>query len=261
MGLANLLAAGAGIRRFDSSLGGLGGCPYAPGASGNICSEDAIHMLQAMGYDTGVDMARLLAVARSCRRALATRCPARCQGRTHHGPASAHRRPSRELRKDIRMIDHLDHLVLTTSREAACVDFYTRVLGMQLGEVRRRTPPWSGALQVRQPEDQPACARAASSSPRPTCRCRARWTCASSPACRSTTSSTRLGEKQMPIEEGPVLRTGATGPNPLGLCARPRSEPDRDLGTRGLKAPFIQKGDNHETRQHIARAIAGLLPA
>jgi hydroxymethylglutaryl-CoA lyase len=65
MGLANLLAAvRQGITRFDGSLGGLGGCPYAPGATGNICSEDAIHMLQAMGYDTGVDLDRLLAVAR-----------------------------------------------------------------------------------------------------------------------------------------------------------------------------------------------------
>jgi hydroxymethylglutaryl-CoA lyase len=65
MGLANLLAAvQAGIDRFDGSLGGLGGCPYAPGASGNICSEDAIHMLQAMGYDTGIDLDRLLQAAR-----------------------------------------------------------------------------------------------------------------------------------------------------------------------------------------------------
>ncbi|MDO8717736.1 MAG: hydroxymethylglutaryl-CoA lyase, partial [Polaromonas sp.] len=65
MGLANLLAAvQGGIIRFDGSLGGLGGCPYAPGASGNISSEDAIHMLDAMGYDTGIDMSRLLAVAR-----------------------------------------------------------------------------------------------------------------------------------------------------------------------------------------------------
>ena len=65
MGLANVVAAAqAGIDRFDGSLGGLGGCPYAPGASGNISSEDAIHMLDAMGYDTGIDMPRLLAVAR-----------------------------------------------------------------------------------------------------------------------------------------------------------------------------------------------------
>ena len=66
MGLANVLAAvQAGITRFDGSLGGLGGCPYAPGATGNVCSEDAIHMLDAMGFDTGIDLPRLLAVARS----------------------------------------------------------------------------------------------------------------------------------------------------------------------------------------------------
>jgi hydroxymethylglutaryl-CoA lyase len=65
MGLANLLAAvQGGIVRFDGSLGGLGGCPYAPGASGNISSEDAIHMLEAMGYETGIDLDKLLAVAR-----------------------------------------------------------------------------------------------------------------------------------------------------------------------------------------------------
>ena len=65
MGLANVLAAvQGGITRFDGSLGGLGGCPYAPGASGNISSEDAIHMLDAMGYDTGMDLDKLLAVAR-----------------------------------------------------------------------------------------------------------------------------------------------------------------------------------------------------
>lgn len=65
MGLANILAAAQGnIERFDGSLGGLGGCPYAPGASGNVCSEDAVHMLDAMGYDTGMALARLLQVAR-----------------------------------------------------------------------------------------------------------------------------------------------------------------------------------------------------
>jgi hydroxymethylglutaryl-CoA lyase len=64
MGLANVLAGvQGGITRFDGSLGGLGGCPYAPGASGNISSEDAIHMLDAMGYDTGIDIPRLLTVA------------------------------------------------------------------------------------------------------------------------------------------------------------------------------------------------------
>ena len=65
MGLANVLAAvQSGIERFDGSLGGLGGCPYAPGASGNVASEDAIHMLDAMGMDTGINLPQLLAVAR-----------------------------------------------------------------------------------------------------------------------------------------------------------------------------------------------------
>lgn len=65
MGLANVVAAvAAGMRHFDASLGGLGGCPFAPGASGNICTEDAVHMLEQMGYDTGVDLDALLEVAR-----------------------------------------------------------------------------------------------------------------------------------------------------------------------------------------------------
>ena len=65
MGLANILTAvQSGITRFDGSLGGLGGCPYAPGASGNISSEDAIHMLDAMGYETGIDLDALLAIAK-----------------------------------------------------------------------------------------------------------------------------------------------------------------------------------------------------
>jgi len=66
MALANTLAAlGVGIDRFDASLGGLGGCPYAPGASGNVCTEELVHMLELDGYDTGVDLAAtLLAAAR-----------------------------------------------------------------------------------------------------------------------------------------------------------------------------------------------------
>lgn len=65
MGLTNVLAGlAAGVRHFDASLGGLGGCPFAPGASGNICTEDLVHMLQSMGYDTGVDLEGLLACAR-----------------------------------------------------------------------------------------------------------------------------------------------------------------------------------------------------
>ncbi|MGE4125100.1 MAG: hydroxymethylglutaryl-CoA lyase [Pusillimonas sp.] len=65
MGLANVLAAlRAGVDRFDASLGGLGGCPFAPGASGNVCTEDMVHMLQAMGYDTGVNLDQLIEISR-----------------------------------------------------------------------------------------------------------------------------------------------------------------------------------------------------
>nr|WP_204352624.1 hydroxymethylglutaryl-CoA lyase [Salinicola halophilus] len=61
MGLANALAAWqSGVTRFDAALGGLGGCPYAPGASGNICSEDLVHLFARMGVDTGVDLERLI---------------------------------------------------------------------------------------------------------------------------------------------------------------------------------------------------------
>ncbi len=62
LGLANCLAAwDVGVRTFDSSQGGLGGCPYAPGASGNVVTEDLVFMFEAMGVRTGVDLERLFA--------------------------------------------------------------------------------------------------------------------------------------------------------------------------------------------------------
>jgi hydroxymethylglutaryl-CoA lyase len=62
MGLANVFAAiESGIRRFDSSVGGLGGCPFAPGAKGNVATEDVVMLCEAMGLATGVDMPALLA--------------------------------------------------------------------------------------------------------------------------------------------------------------------------------------------------------
>lgn len=65
LGLANVLAGlEVGVTTFDSSLGGLGGCPFAPGASGNVVTEDLVFMLQAMGLDTGIDLPRLLEVRR-----------------------------------------------------------------------------------------------------------------------------------------------------------------------------------------------------
>lgn len=64
-GLANVLAAvEAGVDRYDASVGGIGGCPFAPGAPGNICSEDMVHMLHEMGIETGIDLPALMECAR-----------------------------------------------------------------------------------------------------------------------------------------------------------------------------------------------------
>ena len=74
MGLANVIAGlAAGIDHYDASLGGMGGCPFAPGATGNICTEDLVHMLIAMGCNTEVDLDALLV------------CAARLPGMIGHG--------------------------------------------------------------------------------------------------------------------------------------------------------------------------------
>jgi hydroxymethylglutaryl-CoA lyase len=71
LGLANCLAAyDVGVRTFDSSLGGLGGCPYAPGASGNVVTEDLVFMFEAMGLRTGIDLERLIAAREPLRAGL-----------------------------------------------------------------------------------------------------------------------------------------------------------------------------------------------
>ena len=71
LGLANCLAAyDVGVRTFDSSLAGLGGCPYAPGASGNVVTEDLVFMFEAMGIHTGVDLDRLFAARAPLQRGL-----------------------------------------------------------------------------------------------------------------------------------------------------------------------------------------------
>jgi hydroxymethylglutaryl-CoA lyase len=65
MAIPNILAAmQLGVTNFDASIGGLGGCPFAPGASGNVCTEDLVHCLHAMGVTTGIDLDRLVAVSR-----------------------------------------------------------------------------------------------------------------------------------------------------------------------------------------------------
>jgi hydroxymethylglutaryl-CoA lyase len=65
IGLANVLAGlDLGIREFESSIGGIGGCPFAPGATGNICTEDLVYLLHECGFETGIDLERLIGVAR-----------------------------------------------------------------------------------------------------------------------------------------------------------------------------------------------------
>lgn len=74
--LANVLVAlQLGVTEFDASVGGLGGCPYAPGATGNLASEELVHMLADLGIDTGVDLDALIEVARSAERIVGRELP------------------------------------------------------------------------------------------------------------------------------------------------------------------------------------------
>lgn len=76
--LANVLAAlRRGIAIFDSSAGGLGGCPYAPGATGNLATEDLVYFLNGMGLDCGIDLERVRAASNTLRRAIAIHQPSR----------------------------------------------------------------------------------------------------------------------------------------------------------------------------------------
>ncbi|CAN7480305.1 hydroxymethylglutaryl-CoA lyase [Variovorax paradoxus] len=110
MGLANTVAAvEAGIERLDMSLGGIGGCPYAPGATGNVATEDVVHMLQCMGYDTGMDLDGLIAAASELealvQHGLPSQVPRAGHRLTRHAPpadfndiaARAHARRAKEL--------------------------------------------------------------------------------------------------------------------------------------------------------------------
>ncbi|WP_395703274.1 hydroxymethylglutaryl-CoA lyase [Aquabacterium sp.] len=84
MGLVNTLAAiEAGIRQFDMSLGGIGGCPYAPGASGNVATEDVVHMLECMGYRTGLSVDALIDAASHLQQLLGHALPAQVSRAGH----------------------------------------------------------------------------------------------------------------------------------------------------------------------------------
>ncbi|WP_203745719.1 hydroxymethylglutaryl-CoA lyase [Catellatospora bangladeshensis] len=85
-GLANILTAlEFGVTEYDASVGGLGGCPYAPGASGNVATEEVVHMLHDMGVDTGIDLERLIEAARLAERIVGRELPS---GVLRAGPRS-----------------------------------------------------------------------------------------------------------------------------------------------------------------------------
>src|SRR5260370_3011344 len=75
-GLANVLAAlELGVADFDASVGGLGGCPYAPGATGNIATEELVHMVTDMGIETGIDLDAMIAAADDAERIVGRELP------------------------------------------------------------------------------------------------------------------------------------------------------------------------------------------
>jgi hydroxymethylglutaryl-CoA lyase len=75
-GLANILTAlDLGVTEFDASVGGLGGCPYAPGATGNVATEEVVHMLHDMGVETGIDLDRLIEAAELAQRLVGRELP------------------------------------------------------------------------------------------------------------------------------------------------------------------------------------------
>ena len=88
--MANLLSAlETGVSLFEGSVGGIGGSPFAPGAAGNICSEDALAMLEAMGLETGVDVDRLIEVARGLERTLGAPLPGKLHASRQTGSVLA----------------------------------------------------------------------------------------------------------------------------------------------------------------------------
>ncbi|MBI4608510.1 MAG: hydroxymethylglutaryl-CoA lyase [Candidatus Rokubacteria bacterium] len=98
MAIPNILAAmECGVTSFDASIGGLGGCPFAPGASGNVCTEDLIHCLHAMGVESGIDLDRLIETAKYVEQVIGRTLPGQIMkagkwDRRYPVPDSVHRR-------------------------------------------------------------------------------------------------------------------------------------------------------------------------
>ena len=98
MAIPNILAAmECGVTSFDASIGGLGGCPFAPGASGNVCTEDLLHCLHAMGVETGIDLDRLIETSKFVEQVVGRTLPGQIikagkWDRRYPVPDSVHRR-------------------------------------------------------------------------------------------------------------------------------------------------------------------------
>lgn len=101
MAIPNILAAmERGVTHFDASIGGLGGCPFAPGASGNVCTEDLVHCLHAMGVETGIDLDALIETAKRVQEIVGRALPGQIikagkADRRYPVPDSVHRRLSK----------------------------------------------------------------------------------------------------------------------------------------------------------------------
>jgi len=98
MAIPNILAAvECGVRHFDASIGGLGGCPFAPGATGNVCTEDLVHCLHAMDYETAIDLEALVAVSRHVQEVIGRELPGQIMkagpwNRRYQVPPAVHER-------------------------------------------------------------------------------------------------------------------------------------------------------------------------
>lgn len=105
-GLANVLAAlQVGVDRFDASIGGIGGCPFAPGAPGNVCTEDMAHMLHEMGVETGIKLPNVIACARSLEQLLGHEVP----GQTIKAGICGHLGESGEPRRENSGTENKEH--------------------------------------------------------------------------------------------------------------------------------------------------------
>jgi hydroxymethylglutaryl-CoA lyase len=90
LGMANVVAAlQMGVRRFDTSFGGLGGCPFIPGATGNIATEDTVYLLHSLGVETGVDLAAVAACSIEMEEFLGRSLPGRMHPLMGRSPLSA----------------------------------------------------------------------------------------------------------------------------------------------------------------------------